>query len=166
MKPEEAQTVLIIHNSPELISAVSHPLRQIGCRVLTAPDSQAGLEVARREPPDLIISDEFMLGDHGNEYCLWRDDSFRAIPLLLISSQKPDDACALKCQANVSPLIEADDDLAAPLAPLLLLAKVTRLLERKRGEEALRKEPEAVGLLGDVAAAATRERSPHHAILP
>ncbi len=161
MKRARAPIVLIIHDSPERLHEIAHPLRKVGYQVLTAPDSQAGLEMARREHPDLLISDECRPGVNGIELCrsFRREASFRATPLLLIKSGSPDAARGLEDEA------EADDYLASPLDPLLLIAKVTRLLERKRGEEAGRQEMKLVGLLRDVASAANQAASMHEAVL-
>ena len=55
-----AGSVLIVNDLPEQLSLMDTLLRKAGFAVLTAVDGQEALEVAKRERPDLVISDVTM----------------------------------------------------------------------------------------------------------
>jgi DNA-binding response OmpR family regulator len=56
----ESKTILLVDDDPEILSALRTFLQQKGYRVLTASDGNAGLAVAERERPDLVIVDMMM----------------------------------------------------------------------------------------------------------
>ncbi|MGI9105233.1 MAG: hybrid sensor histidine kinase/response regulator [Pyrinomonadaceae bacterium] len=130
MSSEESEAaILIVNDSPDALTSVA--LRQAGYRVLTAGDGRAGLELARRELPSLIISGVMIPRMDGIELCrqLRADARLRATPILLIGAQSADTESAL-----VGLQAGADDYLEAPLDPLRLVAQVSRLLERAQME--------------------------------
>jgi DNA-binding response OmpR family regulator len=54
------KTILLIDDDPDIISALRMVLEKRGYRVLTAYDGNAGLAVAEREAPDLVVVDMMM----------------------------------------------------------------------------------------------------------
>jgi DNA-binding response OmpR family regulator len=54
------KTVLVIDDDPEILIAIRTFLERQGYRVLTAGDGNAGLSVAERESPNLVIVDMMM----------------------------------------------------------------------------------------------------------
>ncbi len=66
---ELSQSVLVIDDSAMLLSFVKEILEEQNYRVLTAPTATEGLEITRREMPDLILPD-FVLPDmRGDAVC-------------------------------------------------------------------------------------------------
>jgi len=57
---ERQPTILIVEDSPLNRKLVETVLKQHGYRLLVAEDGQAGVEVALRERPDLILMDVMM----------------------------------------------------------------------------------------------------------
>jgi PAS domain S-box-containing protein len=109
-------------------------LRQAGYSVLTAFDGYEGFDVARREHPDLVISDVLMPRADGIELCrLIRSDSdLCATPILLASALRKDTESVVQgLQAG------ADDYLEMPYDTMRLIAQVARQIERKRYIDAL-----------------------------
>jgi len=56
----ESKTILLVDDDPEIVAALRTVLQQKGYRVVTASDGNAGLAVAERERPDLVIVDMMM----------------------------------------------------------------------------------------------------------
>ena len=60
MPPTAHKTILLVDDDPEIIDSMRTVLEGKGYRVLVARDGNAGLSVAEREEPDLIILDMMM----------------------------------------------------------------------------------------------------------
>jgi DNA-binding response OmpR family regulator len=63
MPPQPRQyqkTILLVDDDPEIIESMRTVLEGLGHRVLVARDGNAGLVVAEREQPDLIVLDMMM----------------------------------------------------------------------------------------------------------
>jgi PAS domain S-box-containing protein len=106
-------------------------LRRAGYRVLTAEDGREAFDLAKENPPDLVISDVRMPRLGGLEFCrlMRADTQLRAVPILLVSAVQQDTASVVEgLRAG------ADDYLEVPFDPSRLVAKVARLLERSRLE--------------------------------
>ena len=56
----DTKTILLIDDDPQIIAALRTVLEGKGFRVLTAADGNAGLAVAERENPNLILLDMMM----------------------------------------------------------------------------------------------------------
>jgi PAS domain S-box-containing protein len=107
-------------------------LGQSGYHVITAQDGCEGYEVALAERPDLIISDVSMPRMNGIEMCsLIRENAeLKRTPILLVSAVRKDSESAVQgLKAG------ADDYLEAPYDPMLLVARVAYLIERKRADQ-------------------------------
>jgi diguanylate cyclase (GGDEF)-like protein/PAS domain S-box-containing protein len=144
MTREGEASVLVIDDNPDRLNMVSLLLGKAGYDVLSAADGLEGFEAARRGRPLLVVSDVMMPRASGIDLChlLRADPELNAVPVLLLSALRVDDASAVEgLQAG------ADDYLEAPFDPMLLVAKVTRLAERARSEKALRESEERFRLL-------------------
>jgi PAS domain S-box-containing protein len=127
-------TILSVDDSPDKSALMSLLLRHAGYHVVTALDGREGLEIAKLEIPDLIISDVSMPVMGGVELCrhVRADQRLRTVPIMLVTAmQKDTDSVARGLAAG------ADDYLEVPFDPERLIARVARLIERKRTEEPL-----------------------------
>ncbi|MBA2620423.1 MAG: PAS domain S-box protein [Acidobacteria bacterium] len=128
-------TILAVNDVPDQLDLVVFILGQAGYRVLSAANGVEGLETARRESPDLIISDVAMPEMNGIDFCraVRADERLSATPFLLISALHKDTEYAVKgLEAG------ADDYVESPFEPMRLVAKAARLVERKTVLEAYR----------------------------
>jgi CheY-like chemotaxis protein len=84
---EVPKTVLIIEDSPAQALMVKYRLEQEGLQVLWAHDGQAGVDMAVRCLPDLIVLDVEMPGMDGFETCrqIKADARTRAIPIVMLT---------------------------------------------------------------------------------
>jgi diguanylate cyclase (GGDEF)-like protein/PAS domain S-box-containing protein len=135
--------ILVVDDTPDRLELMSVLLNKSGYRVLQAVDGCQALDVARRERPLLVVSDVSMPHGSGIDLCRWirADAELFNTPILLVSAQRKDSDSAVEgFRAG------ADDYLEAPYDPVRFVAKVARLSERARFEEALRESEQRYAL--------------------
>lgn len=128
-------SILIVNDVPEQLLLMDGLLRKAGYSVFTAEDGLEAFDIAKKQHPDLVISDVSMPRMNGLEFCraLRSDNELRAIPILLVSAlQKDTETVVAGLTAG------ADDYLEVPFDSTRLVAKVSRLLERARIEASYR----------------------------
>ena len=131
----EDNSVLIVNDEPDQLRLMRGLLNKAGFSVLTADDGRAGFSLAKRERPDLVISDVTMPHMDGLEFCrhMRADTELKTVPILLVSAlQKDTETVVAGLRAG------ADDYLEIPFDSTRLIAKVSRLLERSRLEASYR----------------------------
>lgn len=131
----EDNSVLIVNDEPDQLTLMGNLLHKAGYSVLTAEDGFEALLLARRQRPDLVISDVSMPRMDGLEFCraIRADSKLKTLPVLLVSALQKDTQSAIAgLQAG------ADDYLEMPFDSARLVAKVSRLLERSRLEASYR----------------------------
>jgi CheY-like chemotaxis protein len=96
--------VLVIDDDPTIRMLCAVNLGIEGVVVLEAPNGNLGLEQARSEHPDLVVTDVMMPGLDGFELAeaLRRDERTREIPLIFLSSEA-DPANADRARSAHSP---------------------------------------------------------------
>jgi PAS domain S-box-containing protein len=127
--------ILVINDMQDHLDLLRSLLIKAGYKVETAQDGKEGFERAIETDPSLIISDVVMPKINGIELCrlLRSHPAFQTTPILLISAMQKDNGSVLDgFQAG------ADDYLEFPFTPMRLIAKVTRLIERKELEQTLK----------------------------
>jgi signal transduction histidine kinase/CheY-like chemotaxis protein/AraC-like DNA-binding protein len=133
---DEIPTVIVVEDNDELRAYLRDSLA-LRYRVLEAGDGRAGLELARRVVPDLVITDLMMPVMDGGEFCrlLKADPELDFVPVLILTARAD-------AGSRVDRLEEgADDYLVKPFQRRELLARIhnliasrRRLRERFRGE--------------------------------
>jgi two-component system alkaline phosphatase synthesis response regulator PhoP len=116
--------ILIIEDEPGLVITLRDRLRKHGYLVIAARDGEAGLEMALREPVDLILLDLMLPGQNGLSVCdkLRKGGSSTPILMLTARRQTKDKVAGLKAGG--------DDYLTKPFQMSELLARVEALLRR------------------------------------
>ncbi|MGH8629118.1 MAG: PAS domain S-box protein, partial [Gammaproteobacteria bacterium] len=135
-------------DTPDNQELLSTLFLNAGYRVLTASDGAEGFEVARREHPDLVISDVSMPGVNGVTFCrmIRADADLHTTPVLLVSALCKDTATVVEgLQAG------ADDYLESPYEPLRVIAKASRLIEMGSVASVLRESEERFRLMAEAA---------------
>jgi PAS domain S-box-containing protein len=151
----DENSVLVVNDEPEQLALTSVLLRRAGYNVLTAAGGREGFEAARRSRPDLVISDVSTPGVDGIELCrmLRALPRLRLTPVLLMSAHRRDSESVVEgLKAG------ADDYLEIPYDPARLVAKVARLLERKRSEGQIKFQAGALSQVSDAVIAVDNER--------
>jgi PAS domain S-box-containing protein len=137
-------TVLVVNDLRDQLDLMNAALRKAGYYVFSAEDGHEAFEVAKRERPDLVISDVMMPRLSGIEFCrlIRQDEELRTLPILLVSALCKDTGSVIEGLAA-----GADDYLEMPFDSAKLIAKVSRLIERAKLEEALKDSEERYRLL-------------------
>lgn len=127
-------SILLIDDDADFVATTRMVLESCDYRVTAALDGTEGLRLARQDPPDLIILDVIMPLKDGFTVCqeLKQDPVLASIPVLMLTSfaERRGDA-DIPVSAGYG--LEAEDYLAKPAPPSVLLARVERLLGRRRG---------------------------------
>ncbi len=115
-------TILIVEDDPNLLHTLQYNLNQEGYATLTAADGEAGLRMASRMSPDLVILDVMLPGLDGFEACrILRRQSEAPVIMLTARGEEHD---------RVRGLEHADDYVTKPFSMPELLARVRNLLRR------------------------------------
>lgn len=83
-----AKKILIIEDDRTLLTALQIELKNSKFEVLPARDGKAGLKIAKKKKPDLIMLDLVMPGLHGFEVLktLKADQKTKNIPVIILSN--------------------------------------------------------------------------------
>jgi twitching motility two-component system response regulator PilH len=81
--------VLIVDDSPTEIFKISQILNKSGYEVLTADSGEKGIELAKREMPDVVLMDIVMPGLNGFQATrqLSRDPETSGIPVIIVTTK-------------------------------------------------------------------------------
>jgi CheY-like chemotaxis protein len=126
--------ILIVDDDPDFHTTLSAFLQPAGYSLLSAFSEREGLELARREKPDLILLDIIMqTTTDGFDFCreARRDPAIKHTPILGISAMEK------LIGAHYPPdidrdLFPVDAYLSKPVSPEGLLAEVARLIAVER----------------------------------
>jgi|SRR5690606_8072915 len=102
--------ILVVDDTPEILTLVETRLRRLGHQVRTATDGEEALAAARAEPPDLVVLDIMMPKQSGWEVAraLRKDEATRDVKIVVLT--------AIGQQVNqlTSPIYGADAYLDKP----------------------------------------------------
>jgi twitching motility two-component system response regulator PilH len=117
--------VLIIDDSPTIAIALRKMLGSVGFVAMHAPDAEKGLELARKELPDLIFLDIILPGMNGFAAlrALRRDAQLRQIPVIMMSGNEK------ATEQFFGARIGADDFMKKPFSRSELFSRIERLLD-------------------------------------
>ena len=125
------QTVLVIDDERDLIELVRYNLEKSGFDVIGATKSEAGLEIARLNSPDVVVLDIMMPGQDGLEVChqLRADARTARIPVIMLTAK------AAEIDRVLGLELGADDYITKPFSPRELVLRVKNLLKRGQNDE-------------------------------
>jgi len=118
--------ILIIEDEPEMRRNLATVLRLEKYYAVTAESGQAGLELARKDPPDLILCDVMMPGldGYGVLEALRQDIKLALVPFVFLTAKGEKDD--LRSGMNLG----ADDYLTKPVPKTELLQAIEARLRR------------------------------------
>tara|TARA_B110001454_G_C12657457_1_gene408096 strand:- start:51 stop:737 length:687 start_codon:yes stop_codon:yes gene_type:complete len=123
--------ILLVDDEPDILEIVGYNLSSGGYEVFTASDGLKGIEIAKKELPNLIILDVMMPNMDGIEAC----EKLRELPELsntiitFLTARSEDYSQVAGFDAG------ADDYITKPIKPKVLLSKVKGLLRRTSVEK-------------------------------
>lgn len=121
------EKIVIIDDEEDIREIIGYNLKKEGFFVFTAENGIAGIELCKKEKPDLIILDVMMPGMDGIEVC----ENIRRIPdlsntlICFLTARNEDYSQIAGLDAG------ADDYIAKPIKPRVLISRVNALLRRK-----------------------------------
>jgi DNA-binding response OmpR family regulator len=118
--------VLVVEDDPVILRLLEVNFELEGFGVVLAHDGIEGIEAARSERPDIIVSDIMMPRMSGIELVqvLKADEGTASIPIILLSAKAQ--TSDLKSGMDAG----ADDYVTKPFEPLDLVDRVNALLSR------------------------------------
>ena len=115
--------ILVIEDEERIREFLKRGLSFEGYQVETAADGQTGLDLAREEPPDLVLLDLMLPGMDGLEVCR-RLRAASEEPILMLTAKETIEDRVVGLDAG------ADDYLVKPFAFDELMARMRALLRR------------------------------------
>jgi|SRR6478672_2678379 len=131
MKKKEIK-ILLVDDEQDILEIVGYNLSQEGYKIVTASNGKEAISMAKKELPQLIIMDVMMPEMDGMEAC----ENIRKIPELsnviitFLTARSEDYSQVAGFDAG------ADDYIAKPIKPKLLVSKVKALLRRLKSDTA------------------------------
>lgn len=126
------QAVLVVDDCPKSSEIMARIIREQGCEVVKGGGGAEALNLIRGREFDLVLLDILMPGVNGYEVLktIKTTDSLRHVPVIMITGLDSIES-AVKCID-----LGAEDYLVKPFDPVLLKARVSAHLERKRLRDA------------------------------
>lgn len=122
-----AKKILIIDDEAKIVEICRDYLKAAGFSVITSLEGQGGMEIARREKPDLILLDLMLPGIDGLDVCReLRKESNTPIIMLTARVEETDKLIGLE--------LGADDYITKPFSPREMVARVRTVLRRAQGD--------------------------------
>lgn len=131
------ETILFIEDEKNIVELVKYNLEQEGFRVLTATRGDAGLELALKSKPALVLLDLMLPVMNGLEICktLKLNEKMRLTPIIMLTAKGTESDKVIGLELG------ADDYMTKPFSPRELVARIKAVLRRSQGklpEEILR----------------------------
>ena len=136
--------ILLVEDENDIAELVERHLRREGCEVERFADGEEAVRAARQRPPDVLILDIILPGLDGFEICkaFRRDPDLERVPILMLSARDEEVDIVTGLELG------ADDYLAKPFSPRVLVARVRNLLRRRSAAE--RRSPDGGLRVGDI----------------
>jgi class 3 adenylate cyclase len=125
---EAPGVILAVDDMPENRELISRLLSRAGHTVISAESGEEALELLETRGVDVVLLDLMMPGIGGAEVLrrMKENEDLRATPVVMISGRQDMDQIIACIQAG------ADDYLLKPFNPVLLQARISAGIERKR----------------------------------
>ncbi len=122
--------VLVVDDEPDILEFIEYNLKKEGYEVFTASNGQEGIEKAKAIQPNLIILDVMMPVLDGIEACrrLRELPEFKSTFIVFLTARSEE-------YSEIAGFnVGADDYIAKPIKPRVLLSRIQAIL-RRRGQE-------------------------------
>ena len=142
---EQAQKILVVDDERSISDLIATSLRFVGFEVETATNGSEALTVAEAFRPDAVVLDVMMPGMDGMETCREiRDDAkLKHVVIAFLTARNEDYSQIAGFDAG------ADDYIAKPIKPRVLISRVKALLRRNAPNETVEKEVPSHGIVID-----------------
>ena len=128
--------ILVVDDEKLLVKGMKFNLENEGYEVLTAYDGAAAVDIARKEPLDLIVMDVMMPGLSGSDACM-KIREFSEVPIIMLTARSEDADKLIGFESG------ADDYITKPFNILELKARIRALIRRSSMAPAAPAEPDS-----------------------
>jgi two-component system alkaline phosphatase synthesis response regulator PhoP len=127
---EKAGKILVVDDESDIIEFISYNLKKEGYDVFTASNGKEALPIAKKVRPDLILLDVMMPIMDGIETCkqIKADPDFAKTFVVFLTARAEE-------YSEIEGFnVGADDYIAKPIKPKVLLTRLNAILRRKEKE--------------------------------
>lgn len=119
-------TILLIDDDDDIRDLLEYNLKKEGFNVISADNGVKGIDLAKKHLPDIILLDVMMPEMDGVEVCenLRSDESTKNIFICFLTARNEDYSQIAGLEAG------ADDYIAKPIKPRVLISKLKAMLRR------------------------------------
>ena len=119
-----SKRILVVDDETDIVELLKLRLEANGYGVICAHDGRAGLEMAKKEKPDLIILDLMLPKMDGYKVCglLKADARYSKIPIIMFTAR------AQESDKKMGEDVGANAYITKPFDPKVLLGKIGELL--------------------------------------
>jgi len=121
------EKILLVEDEEEIQELVGYNLTKQGYQVIRASSGEEAMSLASAEMPDLILLDLMLPGVDGLEVCrsLKRDAALQAVPIVMLTAKGEETDVVTGLEMG------ADDYVAKPFSPRVLIARIRAVLRRR-----------------------------------
>lgn len=121
-----SKRVLAIEDEADILEVIEYNLDREGFDVITSRNGEDGLELIRKNHPDLVLLDLMLPDLDGLEICrkIRSDDEIKQIPVIMVTAKDTESEVVLGLGVG------ADDYVTKPFNPRELIARVKAVLRR------------------------------------
>ena len=120
---DEKKTVLIVEDEKSIVDILQYNLKK-EYNILTANDGEAGLDMALRENPDILLLDLMLPKMDGFEVCRILREKGNKVPVIILTAREGEDDKVKGLELG------ADDYITKPFSLAVLRARVATQLRR------------------------------------
>jgi DNA-binding response OmpR family regulator len=122
----EKTKILIVDDERDIATALSIRLKASGYEVIIANDGLSGLDMARKQNPDLLLLDVMLPKLDGFKLCriLKFDEKYKHIPVIMITAKVSEN------DKKIGGEVGADAYITKPFVPEELLSKIREILSK------------------------------------
>src|ERR687886_2618030 len=135
MQPMPTRDILVIEDDRKTAELIRQYLAHDRYSVRVAHDGREGLELARRQPPALVIMDLMLPGMDGLDVCHALRTAGLDVPVIMLTARTTEEDKLLGLETG------ADDYVTKPFSPRELVARVKAVLRRSAGGADFDSEP-------------------------
>jgi two-component system alkaline phosphatase synthesis response regulator PhoP len=123
--------ILLADDEPDILEIIGFNLEKAGYFVYKASNGNDAVTIAQKVQPDFFILDVMMPGKTGIEVCniLRNNNQLKDKPIIMLTALNDEQSHITGLEAG------ADDYIAKPISPKLLVSRVKALLRRTTNED-------------------------------
>ena len=128
---EKVFKILVVDDEPDILEFLSYNLEKDGFTVFTSDNGKAGIEIAKKEQPDIILLDVMMPEMDGIEACRTMREmpQFEHTIIAFLTARTEDYSQIAGFETG------ADDYISKPIKPRVLVSRLRALLRRYEAKE-------------------------------